>query len=180
MTEKKTFIKRLIYITILIFVCFLLQTSVFSNLELAGVTPNFLIIIVSTFGFMRGRKEGLFVGFFCGLLLDFFFGYYLGLFALVYMYVGYMNGFFKKIFFGDDIKLPLILIGSSDLIYGLLIYVCMFLFREQYSFGFYFFQVILPEIVYTIVVAIPVYFIILKMNQRLEKNEKRSTRRLVE
>ena len=53
MTEIKPFIKKLIVYALLILLCFLLQTSVFSHLELAGVTPNLMLIPVSFFGFLR-------------------------------------------------------------------------------------------------------------------------------
>ena len=119
------------------------------------------------------------VGFSCGLLLDFFSGSVLGLYALLYLYLGYLSGFFKKIFFGDDLKLPLILIGSSDIIYGIIVYIVLFLFRKQYNIGFYLTSVILPETVYTVLVSIPIYYLILEINRWLDKDDKRSSRSLV-
>ena len=70
--------RRKIVLFIIIAICFLLQTTVFRALTFANIGPNLLIIVVSSFGLMRGKKEGLWVGFFCGLLIDIFFGFYLG------------------------------------------------------------------------------------------------------
>lgn len=84
--------RRTITVSILIFVCFLLQSSVFTNFDLGGITPNLLIVLTASFGFMRGEKEGLFIGFVCGLLMDIFFSEYIGMYALVYMYIGFFNG----------------------------------------------------------------------------------------
>ena len=78
--------KRAITVGILIFVCFLLQSSVFTRLELGGITPNLLIVLTASFGFMRGEKSGLIIGFICGLLMDIFFAEYMGLYALVYWF----------------------------------------------------------------------------------------------
>ena len=64
--------RRKITVFIIIGVCYLLQTTFFDTLSFASISPNLLIIVTSSFGFMRGRKEGLFIGFFCGLLLDIF------------------------------------------------------------------------------------------------------------
>ena len=114
--------RRKIVLFIIIAVCFLLQTTVFERLTFANIGPNLLIIVVSAFGFMRGKKEGLWIGFFCGLIIDIFFGFYLGVYALLYMYIGYFNGMFQKRFYPDDIKLPMVLIGSSDIICNLFIY----------------------------------------------------------
>ena len=55
----------------------------FKALTFANISPNLLIIAVSSFGFMRGRKEGMWVGFFCGLLIDIFFGNLIGIYALI-------------------------------------------------------------------------------------------------
>lgn len=65
--------RRKIVLFIIIAICFLLQTTVFRALTFANIGPNLLIIVVSSFGLMRGKKEGLWVGFFCGLLIDIFF-----------------------------------------------------------------------------------------------------------
>ncbi|MCM1106607.1 MAG: rod shape-determining protein MreD [Blautia sp.] len=162
---------------IIITVCFLLQTTVFSALSFAGIAPNLLIIVVSAFGLMRGKKEGLWVGFFCGLLIDIFFGFYLGVYALLYMYVGYSNGFLQKRFFPDDIKLPMIMIGASDIVCNLVVYTIMFLLRGRFQFLYYLRTVIVPEFVYTMVVTIFLYFILLKLNQRVEVYEKRRAKK---
>jgi rod shape-determining protein MreD len=132
-----------------------------------------MIIVVSSFGLMRGNKEGMWVGFFCGLLIDIFFGFYLGVYALLYMYIGYFNGMFQKRFYPDDIKLPMILIGSSDVINNIIIYLVMFLMRKRTDFLYYFTSIIIPELIYTMVITIFLYFILLKINQRLEEYEKR-------
>lgn len=171
--EVKQFVKRFVCIFLIIIICFLLQSAVFPHFELAGVTPNLLIVIASSYGFMRGRKTGLLVGFCCGLLLDLFFGSYLGIYALIYMYIGYLNGLFRKILFGDDLKLPIFLIGSSDVVHGCMLYFILFFLRGQYDFFFYFTGVILPETVYTIIISIPLYYLILKLNQWLDKGDKR-------
>jgi rod shape-determining protein MreD len=171
--------RRKIIVFILIAVCYLLQTTLFSALSFASISPNLLIIVVSAFGFMRGRKEGLFIGFFCGLLLDIWNGGILGFYSLVYMYIGYINGMFRKLFYPEDIKLPMLLIAGSDLSCNLFIYFILFLFRNRYDFSYYFLHIMIPELVYTMVITIFLYFIILKINQRLEVIEKRSASKFV-
>ncbi len=171
--------RRKIIVFILIAVCYLLQTTLFSALSFASISPNLLIIVVSAFGFMRGKKEGLFIGFFCGLLLDIWNGGILGFYSLVYMYIGYINGMFRKLFYPEDIKLPMLLIAGSDLSCNLFIYFILFLFRNRYDFSYYFLHIMIPELVYTMVITIFLYFIILKINQRLEVIEKRSASKFV-
>ncbi|SDB09755.1 rod shape-determining protein MreD [Pseudobutyrivibrio sp. YE44] len=178
MSDFKQYLKRILIIALVIYVCFLLQTSVFSRYRLAGVTPNVLLCVVATYGFMKGRRHGILVGFFTGLLLDIFSGSLFGCYALIYMYIGLLNGLFKKQFFGDDLRLPMILIGTSDLIYGVASFVARMGYKSQYNFSFYLLNIILPEVVYTLLVSIFVYYFILYINNWLEKLEKKGSDRI--
>ena len=170
---------RKFVVAIFIFACFILQSGVFAGLAFAGIIPNLMIILTSSFGFMRGEKEGLIIGFFCGLLSDIFFGEFLGFYALVLMYIGYLNGKFSRIFYPEDIKLPIALIIVSDLSYGVLCYILLFLLRGRLNFPYYFTRVILPEALYTIVITMFLYPLILKVNEKLEAKEKRSAQKFV-
>lgn len=166
--------RRKVTVFIIIVVCYLLQTTLFQALSFASIAPNLMIIVVSAFGFMRGKKEGLYIGFVVGIILDVFSGNTLGIHALLYMYIGYFNGYFRKMFYLEDIKLPMLLIAGSDISCNLLIYFFFFLFRNRFDFQYYFFHIILPELVYTMLITIFLYVIILKINQHLEVIEKRS------
>lgn len=178
MNDFKKHLRRILIIALIIFICYILQTSVLARYPLAGVTPNILICVVATYGFMKGRRYGILIGFCTGLLLDIYSGVLFGLYALVYMYIGLLNGLFKKQFFGDDLRLPMILIGTSDLIYGVLSYFVLFTIRSQKDFSFYFMNVIMPEVVYTLVVSIFVYYAILHINNWIEKFEKKGSDRI--
>ncbi|MCM1216189.1 MAG: rod shape-determining protein MreD [Lachnospiraceae bacterium] len=170
---------RKFIVTLFVLICFILQCSVFNSLAFAGIIPNLMIILTSSFGFMRGEKEGLIIGFFCGLLSDIFFGSFLGFYALVLMYIGYLNGKFSRIFYPEDIKLPIALIVVSDLSYGILCYFLMFLLRGRFEFNYYLTHVILPEAIYTIVVTIFLYPLILLVNGKLEAIERKRAQKFV-
>lgn len=103
----------------------------------------------------------------------------MGFYALIYMYIGFFNGLFKKIFYPEDIKLPLILITASDFLYSFLIYLLLFLLRGKFQIGYYFTNIIFPEIVYTIVITIFLYPIILMLERKFAEMEKRSARKFV-
>ena len=160
---------------LIISICFVLQTTTFQAISFANIAPNLLIIIVASFGLMRGKAEGMYIGFFSGLLIDIFCGFYLGIYALLYMYVGYLTGLFQKRFYPEDLKLPLLIISASDLFANLIIYLILFLTRSRFDFGYYFSNIILPELVYTTIVTIFFYLLLLKVNQKLEAYEKRRT-----
>ncbi len=172
-------IRRPVVLGLIIIICFVLETTVFQTLSFASITPNLLIVVTSSFGFMRGNKEGMFVGFFSGLLIDIFFSEYVGFYALIYMVIGYANGFFNRIFYPEDIKMPLFLIAASDFIYGNMICIFMFIMRSRFDYSYYLNHIIIPELIYTILVTLILYQIVLKINEGLEAIEKRSASRFV-
>ena len=161
--------KRCITIGIIIIICFLCQSTVFHFIELAGVVPNLLLIVTMSFGLMRGRREGVLVGFFCGLLVDIFFGSVMGPYAFIYMTLGYVNGFFHRIYYVEDVLLPMLMITINDFAYNVIVYVMFFMLRNRLDFLGYLSKVIIPEMVYTIIITLFFYKLLVKINLRLKK-----------
>ena len=151
---------------------FVFQTTLFQALSFGGISPNILIIITVSYGFMYGKKCGMVTGFLCGLLMDVFYGDVLGFYALVYLYIGAANGVFHSIFYQDDIKLPLVLILASDFVYSFTCYVLLYLLRSRFDIIFYLKHVILPEVVYTIFVTVFIYPCILLLNRTIDEIER--------
>ena len=172
-------IRRPLVTVLIVIICFLLESTIFQSLSFASITPNLLIVVTASFGFMRGKKEGMLVGFLSGLIIDVFFGDLIGFYALIYMALGYVNGFFKRIFYPDDIKLPLILISASDFVLGNLVFVFLFVMRSKFDYWYYLGHIIIPELIYTVLVTLVLYQIILHLNQALEAEEKRSASKFV-
>lgn len=164
--------KFLLTITIVLF--YILQCTLFKALALASVSPNLLLILTFAAGFMRGKKEGMYVGFFSGLLLDLFYGKTIGFHALLYMYIGYTNGFFNNVFYDDDVTLPIGLLCASDFLYNFVFYIFAFLLRNRLNLGYYIIHIILPEMIYTVVIMLLIYRLMLRINRGLEEVEKRS------
>ena len=162
-------IKKRICMFFIVVFCFILQTTVLKAFELGAVVPNLLLVITAAFGFVGGRKEGMFIGVFCGLFADVFYGQLFGYYTLLYTLIGYANGFFHAVFYDMDIKQPMFLIALSDLIYGLIQYFFQFLLRGKFDFGFYFTNVILPEFLYTVVLILFFYRAILWIYLKLDK-----------
>ncbi len=160
--------KRSITIGFIIIICFILQSTLFQYLALAGIVPNLLLIVTMSFGLMRGRREGMLVGFFSGLLIDVFFGQVLGPYAFIYMTMGYINGFFHRIYYVEDVLLPMITIAVNDFIFNVIIYIIFFLLRNRLNFGEYLIDIILPEMLYTMIVTLFFYKLLVRINKRLK------------
>ncbi len=164
---------------VIIVICFLLQSTIFDKLSFGQICPNLLIIITSSFGFMRGKKSGMYIGFICGLFIDLFWGGVLGFYMLMFTVIGYLNGCFQRLFFDEDIKLPIVLIAASELLYGIGVYVFTYMLQGEFSFGTHLLHIIIPELVYTILATLILYQIILHINKRLETEEQRSASKFV-
>lgn len=171
---KKAFVYFLMILCL-----FVLQTTVFHAISLGGIVPNLILIFVVSAGLMSGESYGLTCGFFCGLLCDIFFGSFLGFYAILYLYIGFVNGLFHRSFFAQNIALPIMLLTGSDFIYGVACYILMFLFRSRFAFGYYFTHRIVPELVYTLVAALIVYPVILRLSTRLDIIERKSEKKFV-
>lgn len=140
-----------------IFLTFLLQTTLFPAIPFTSIIPNLLLILTVSIGFMRGKKSGLFTGFFAGLMIDIFYGNLFGFYAFVYMYIGYFNGMLYNIYYDDDVKVPMVLVAVSDFVYGLLIYGTQFLLRGRTDLWYYIWHIIIPEVVYTTLMTLILY-----------------------
>lgn len=164
--------KRFIVYFIEIIICFVLQSSLFHYISLAGVVPNLLLILVVSTAYMRGRLPGLLVGFFSGLLVDLFYGSIVGLYALLYLLIGYLAGYTNRIYSEDDYTLPLLFIGIGDLLYTFFYYVFEFLLRSRLNLPFYFIRFMVPEIIYTVASSVILYKLLNMVNSRLDRKLK--------
>ena len=172
-------VRRIVVTAVIILAAYVLQNAVFPALAVANIKPNLMLIITASFGFMRGPREGMFAGFASGLLIDIQHGDMIGFYALIYLLAGFGSGMFKQMFFDEDIKLPILLIAVSDLLYGVIIYFLMFLLRSNFDFLYYLNRIIIPEAIYTIVITLVLYPLLLYINHRLEAEEKRSASKFV-
>ena len=140
--------------------------------KLAGIVPNIMLIFVVSFALMRGQTEGMLIGFCSGMLLDIMAGNAIGFNALLYLFMGYANGLLARIFYANNILMPLAMIFVNSMAYNFIIYICQFLLRNRTNLGFYMMHVLLPEVIYTFLIAIFLYNVFLWLNQILEKSEK--------
>lgn len=149
--------KRYISLFIMVIICFLLQTTIFKHFKLANVSPNFLVVLTAAAGIMFGRRVGMFTGFLSGFLIDFMYCDVIGINILIFVLIAYLNGTANRIYYKDDLSMPLFFIGISDLIYGVLYFFFYFLLKGRLNFLFYLQCVILPGLIYTLLVSIIIY-----------------------
>ena len=87
------------------------------------------------------------------------------------LYIGFCNGFLYKIFFDEDVKVPMVLVAGSDIAYGVLVYGLQFMLRGRLDFFSYLQHIILPEMVYTVLLTAVLYRPLYRLNRWLTENE---------
>ena len=105
--------KRIVLNILLMLLAFTIQNGIFPLLPFLAATPNLLLILTFSFGFIYGKEAGLLYGLLAGILLDLFYSGPFGFYTLLYIHIGYLNGICTRYYYEDYITLPLILLGAS-------------------------------------------------------------------
>ena len=156
----------------MILAVFFAQTTVFQSIKVSRCGSKSFIgtdnhIRLSAWSYRTG-------GGFSGLLLDCLYGSVIGLYAFIFMTIGFVVGFCKKIYFTDSLILPVDLIASSDFVYCFYYYITEFLMRGRLHLGFYFIHKFLPEILYTTLAGV----LLFELAAHLEKPKERKRKEI--
>lgn len=161
----------ILFITLVL--TFFLQCTLCRKIAVGSIAPNLLIIFVISIGLMRGRKTALLTGFFTGLLADLIYGQYLGIYAFLYMLVGYLSGYSYKIYYDNNIKVPMVLAAGGDFLYNIGVFLLMFLLQGKMQGLYYLRRIIIPEMIYTVFLTAIVYRVYYLINHRLMEAERK-------
>ena len=71
--RRRLQMKSKIALFFMILISFLLQCTLLHVISIGSITPNLILILCISMGLMRGRKSGLWTGFFWGFLVDMFY-----------------------------------------------------------------------------------------------------------
>ena len=163
---------RIAITALVIFINFILQTTLFPLFAVRGIFPNTALIIVTSYALLRGSKEGAIAGVATGFLMDVFFSSMIGFYSLLYLAVGYLFGRSQRNFYRENYILPVIFCTVSTVLFQAVLYITGFLFRGEGNILYFLFSVLLPEIVYTAVITVPLYRILFGINEWMELKEK--------
>lgn len=159
--------KRYLSFFVLLIVCFILQTTLFTYLQIANVVPNLILVVTVAAGLLYGRRGGMLAGVASGLLIDLMYGNVVGVNMLIFSIIGYLCGAASKLYFEEDFMVPIAIMAGSDILYGLMYYSCSFLLRGRLHILFYLRSVILPETMYTVLVGAVLFSFIRWMNNKV-------------
>lgn len=159
-------IKKILTGILAVFLFFLIQSSVLKNLAYSGAIPNLLLILVCSYGYMRGERAAMWAGFFTGLLLDIFGMNVLGLYALIYVYLGYLAGLCHSWYEPMEFRIPLAIIFIGDLMVLLVQFILFFVLNGDFGFKYYLIGKALPELATTMISSVAIYPLLLWIEER--------------
>ena len=147
---------------------FALQSCVFPFIPFLSAAPNLVLILTFSYGFIYGPRAGLIYGFMAGLFMDLFYSGAFGFFSLFFMWTGFMNGKLNRYYYENYITLPLFLCAMNEFLYNLYVYVFRFLIRGKTDLLFYLGDIVVPEIIITLLFTLLIYRFFLWYNRKLE------------
>lgn len=144
-------------LTILGFVCVLLQIVLVSQLSVFGTNADLLPLVIAAVGLMCGAVPGAIFGFCVGLFLDLAFVQTVGLSSLVYVAIGYWAGRARELRDPHGALVPLAL-GAAATAAATIGYALMqFLLGVDAPVSFLLVREILATIILNAVIATPVF-----------------------
>jgi rod shape-determining protein MreD len=141
---------------VLLFVAAIAQVSIFSQLDVFGAVPGFLLVSLVALALLRGSVAGAVGGFFAGLLVDTASLGTLGLTSLVLTLAGYWIGRYGETTGRDRAHAPWLSIAVVTVLYELGLLVVHFVLGESAPAGAVV-RSLVPAIVLNLILTAPVY-----------------------
>ncbi|MBC8531550.1 rod shape-determining protein MreD [Gehongia tenuis] len=135
----------------------ILHIAVFSHLTILRISPDLFLVVAVCFCFFAGPAAGLGMAFFGGFMLDLFFSTYLGPYTLGYLLVVGAAAFLAaRLYHAAWLPFAIVWVGVivRELVFSAFVYFA----GVHFNLWNMFISRILPEAVYTVILALPIYF----------------------
>lgn len=159
---RKGWVKRIAPFILLLFLV-ILQATLLNRLNILGIKPDLLLILVIFIGLYKGPIAGAWCGFLAGILLDLFSPAPLGTNALAKTVLGFLVGTVAPFLY---FKAPLIqgfLLFIGMLLEGIILFILLSSLRLASSFSYSFLYIILPASLYTSLLTPPLFYVFEKI-----------------
>jgi len=144
----------------------LLQVGVAPSLAIAGVVPNFLLLVTVTLALVEGPNWGCVAGFSAGLLFDLLGSGPIGPMALVLAVVGFVAGMLSANMFAEGWLLPLSVLAIASVVTGMAYGLVISIFGGAGTFWETFVSVVLPEALYNTALGLLIYPVLARFLRR--------------
>lgn len=153
--------RRVLLLSAVILTALILQTTVFSEVNLLGAKPELMYLLTICFAILEGPSSGAITGFAGGMAQDFLLDAPKGITALTLTLLGYATGMARAYIVTPSPVLPVLLVGGGTFA-GVVFYGIVSFLLGQLSVGWlYLFRVALLSGVYNAILT-PLVFPLLR------------------
>jgi rod shape-determining protein MreD len=154
-------VRRVLLLSAVILSALLLQTTVFSEINLLGAKPELMYLITIAFAMLEGPASGAITGFVGGMAQDFLLDAPKGITALTLTLLGYAIGMARQYIVSPSPVLPVVLVALGTFA-GVLFYgVVSFLLGQLDSTWIYLLRVAVLSAIYNAILT-PLVFPIMR------------------
>jgi rod shape-determining protein MreD len=157
----------------------LVQSAVFSSLEVAGGTPDLLLVTLLGIALLRGSVTGAAAGFLGGLLLDVANMGVLGVTSLLLTGAGYWAGRYGETTGRDRVHAPFLAVVVLTVLVALAGYALRFMLGEDVSARTALFDTLLPGLGLNLIIAAPVFAVCRRLLPFVPRTERVQGMRLL-
>jgi len=154
-------VRRVLLLSAVILTALILQTTVFSEVNLLGAKPELMYLLTICFAILEGPSSGAITGFAGGMAQDFLLDAPKGITALTLTLLGYAIGMARQYIVSPSPVLPVLLVAGGTFA-GIVFYGIVSFLLGQLSVGWlYLFRVALLSAVYNAILT-PLVFPLLR------------------
>ena len=158
--------KTLIPWFILLFLAYVLQSAFFNVISYNGITVD-LILLITIFLSILYDKYAILYGFCSGLFLDLASGSFLGIHTFTFLILCILINRLAQFIYKENIFLPLVASLVATILNDFMIAVLIFLLGYDYNI-WQVFNNIIVTLIYNLIFTYPVYFVVVKVNDKLQ------------
>lgn len=165
-TKQYTSLKVILY-GVLMVICYLLQSVPSLGLRFMGNAPELLLVLTVAVAYFESTTFSAFFGLFAGLLNDMVTDNIVGKSALFFMFAAFFISLLLQTLL-RDFFLTYIFISLGTLsLFLMLEYLLNLVFYGDIAFGTALIKIIIPKLLFSGVLAYPVYFVLKLMSEKL-------------
>jgi rod shape-determining protein MreD len=153
----------------LLFVAAVIQVSLLSTIDLAGATPDLLLVTLLSVALLRGSLFGACAGFAAGLVLDTALLQTLGVTSLLYTVGAYWIGRYGETTGRDRAHAPFVSVGVVTILYAIGALLLHYLLGEGGSARAVLLDALLPGLFFNLLLTAPVYALVRRLLPPLER-----------
>jgi rod shape-determining protein MreD len=144
----------------ILFAAALFQAAIFSSLDIAGGTPDVLLVTVVALGLLRGSVSGAILGFAGGLVVDLLTLDTLGVTSLVLTLAGFWAGRYAETTARGRRLPPLLAVGVLTVLAGVFGFALHYMLGEDVVARHALVTALLPALVTNVVLALPLHALV--------------------